>query len=156
MISKPWPKLRNKTRVNDPDLEPHNAQFLTTHKTWLHVHESAEHRDGCQGGASSNFWGRLMMNCFPLKFQQAESDKQNICHIKADVRDKQEQFAHNRASTAKTERSRRSNAAAEWQRKRNRRGNDKQINERRKRIGWKWGWKWNIWGWNNAHKERKE
>jgi len=76
-----------------------------------------------------------MMNCFPLKFQQAESDKQNICHIKADVRDKQQQFAHNRASTAKTGAQSPQQRSSTVTTERNRRDNDKQSNERRKRIG---------------------
>jgi hypothetical protein len=53
-----------------------------------------------------------MMNRFPVKFQQAESDKRNICHSKEGVRETTAAAVRTQQSrTAKKERTRRSNAA---------------------------------------------
>ncbi len=120
------------------------------HKAWLRVHESAEHRDGCQGDASSNFWGRLLTS----QVSNKQSQKSKISAIARKLSETTATVRTHQSSTAKTKRSRRSNAAA-WQRSAIAATTTKQINERRNRFGWKWGWKWNIWGWNNVHKERK-
>ncbi|CAK9863748.1 unnamed protein product [Sphagnum jensenii] len=54
----------------------------------------------------------LMMNYFPLKFQQAESDKAKYLPQQGRCQRQQQQFARSRAAPAKTgKRTRRSNAA---------------------------------------------
>jgi hypothetical protein len=75
-----------------------------------------------------------MMNCFTLKFQQAESDKQKYLPQQGRCQRPQQQFAHNRAAQRRRgEHNRRSNAAqcdngAQSPRQR-------QTIERRNRIG---------------------
>jgi hypothetical protein len=75
-----------------------------------------------------------MMNSFPLKFQQAESDKRIICRSKEGVRDNNSNSSHT------TEQHGEDGAHSPQQRstattERNRRENDKQMNERKNRIG---------------------
>jgi hypothetical protein len=76
-----------------------------------------------------------MMNSFPLKFQQAESDKRNICHSKEGVRDNNSNSSHTQQSSTGEDGAQSPQQRSRATTERNRRENDKQINERRNRIG---------------------